>query len=313
MEERDSGLFQVAYLDNIAKQQARFDMVMGSGSKGQSYLSWLNNTVFQLPVSYFVQGRQWINSPGFPPKYILYNRNIPVGCFECHSSYINRTNSQIVNGNMIDHFDKTQIIYGIDCERCHGPLAEHARYQEENPAVKTAKFVTSIATLQRQQKTELCAICHSGAGQVKSSTFYYNPGSKLSDYEQLDSSVKKPEDIDVHGKQYQSLAASKCFLKSKSLTCVSCHNPHGDENSSLQVFSAKCIACHTSPAHLSEATVHISQKEITANCIDCHMPIKPSQIITMKSSSPNDSISALVRTHFISIYKNVAIRSNQKL
>ena len=302
MENTDSGFYQVAYLDNTPKQAARFDMVIGSGSKGQSYLSWLNDIVFQLPVSYLAPGAHWMNSPGYPPGYVLFNRNIPVGCFECHSSYIKKTDTRPSGDYLVDYFDRSQIIYGIDCERCHGPLAAHVKYQEENHGVASSQFVTNIESLSRQEKTDMCAVCHSGAGETTASSFYYKPGAKLSEYIHLDKTPLRTEDIDVHGKQYQLLMASKCFIKSKTLTCLSCHNPHGDAKDKIQEFSKTCMTCHENPIHTS-INVITDANNLTLNCIDCHMPAKPSQVITMKSADKDDSISAYVRTHYIAIYK----------
>lgn len=303
MENTDSGFYQVAYLDNMPKQSARFDMVIGSGSKGQSYLSWLNDIVFQLPVSYLAPGAHWMNSPGYPPGYVLFNRNIPVGCFECHSSYVKKTDTRPSGDYLVDHFDKSQIIYGIDCERCHGPSAAHVKYQDENPGVTTSKFVANIKSLPRHAKLDMCAVCHSGAGETTSSSFYYKPGVKLSEYIHPDKSLLSTEDIDVHGKQYQLLMASKCFIKSKTLTCLSCHNPHSDAKDKIQEFSKTCMTCHTNPNHTSISAIK-SAESFKLNCIDCHMPAKPSRVITMKSFDRGDSISAYVRTHYISIYKD---------
>ena len=303
MKDTVSGFYQVAYLDDVAKQSARFDIVMGSGRKGQSYLSWLDNIVFQLPVSYFVPAKSWINSPGYPPKFVLFNRNIPIGCFECHSSYIKRTGTQPSNNYLIDYFDKKQIIYGIDCERCHGPSLAHAEYQEENPGSAKSGFETNIKTLNRQAKLDMCAICHSGSNLTGSLPFNYTPGAKLSEYIHPDNSDLNTRDVDVHGKQYQLLSASKCFLKSQTLTCLSCHNPHEKETNNLLDFSKKCMSCHPDANHNSGTLGNTLQQKQLINCIDCHMPEKRSSAITMKSSEQKDSVSALVRTHYIAIYK----------
>src|SRR5688572_15682871 len=66
MEKRDSGFYQVVYYKNEEVKSLRFDFVVGSASKGQSYLYWQNNRLFQLPVSFFTAANQWSNSPGFP-------------------------------------------------------------------------------------------------------------------------------------------------------------------------------------------------------------------------------------------------------
>jgi hypothetical protein len=104
MEQRDSSFYQVVYIDDIEKQAARFDIVVGSGAKGQSYLYWYGDNIFQLPVSYYVPGHSWVNSPNYPPENVLFNRNIPVGCFECHSSYINKIETKPVGDDLIDYF-----------------------------------------------------------------------------------------------------------------------------------------------------------------------------------------------------------------
>ena len=51
MEKRDSGLYQVLYINNKQIIALRFDLVMGA-VKGQTYLSWHDKGLFQLPVSY---------------------------------------------------------------------------------------------------------------------------------------------------------------------------------------------------------------------------------------------------------------------
>ncbi len=302
MEQRDSGFYQVAYIDNVEKQAARFDIVVGSGRKGQSYLYLFGENIFQLPVSYYVPGKSWVNSPNYPPKNVLFNRNIPVGCFECHSSYVKKTAAKPVGDDLIDYFDKNQLVYGIDCERCHGPAAKHVNFHENNPQEKQPKFIATFSNLARQQKLDMCASCHSGARETITSAFYFKPGEKQSDYLYPDASVVTTADIDVHGKQYQLLTASKCFIKSKTLTCSSCHNTHVTERDNMIEFSKRCMSCHNNPNHSFSKMTPSSGADIENNCIDCHMPARPSALITMKSQSQLTPIPALVRTHYISIY-----------
>lgn len=301
MKQTDSGFYQVACIDDVEKLAARFDIVIGSGRKGQSYLYWANDNVFQLPVSYYVPENKWINSPTYPPGRVVFDRNIPVGCFECHSAFIKKTAARPAGDYLVDHFDKSQITYGIDCERCHGPALAHVRFHEKNPGEKFPRFISSGAGLARQEKLDMCAICHSGARETTRSPFYYKPGSRLSDYLRPDDSSPDVGRIDVHGKQYQLLLSSKCFLKS-NLTCSSCHNTHVDEHGDLQNFSARCITCHANPDHRALNMTAALQADMKKNCIDCHMPAQPSAIIAMQSQQRTDPVPALVRTHYISIY-----------
>ncbi|HEX8461074.1 MAG TPA: hypothetical protein VF623_06575, partial [Segetibacter sp.] len=292
----------VAYIDDIARQAARFDIIVGSGRKGQSYLYWYNDNIFQLPVSYYVPENSWVNSPGYPSQTVSFNRNIPIGCFECHSSYISKTATKAVGKELYDFFDKNQIIWGIDCERCHGPAAKHVTFHKNNPEEKEAKFIATSTNSNRDDKLTMCAVCHSGAREIISSTFYFKPGEKLSTYLSPDTAALTTSNIDVHGKQYQLLTASKCFLKSKTLTCSSCHNTHVQEKYNLLNFSKKCMGCHTNPIEVHNSVTASSGAALQKNCIDCHMPAKPSAVITMTSQVKRNPIPALVRTHYISIY-----------
>ena len=302
MKKTDSGFYQVASIDNIEKQAARFDIVIGSGRKGQSYLYWFNDKLFQLPVSYYVPEKKWINSPGYPPGFVLFNRNVPGGCFECHSAFIKKTASKPEGDYLVDHFDRRGIVYGIDCERCHGPALAHVEFQEKHPQEKNPQFITKIAGLARQDKLAMCAICHSGARETSKPAFYYKPADKIADYFPPDESVPGISRVDVHGKQYQLLQASKCFIKTNNLTCSSCHNTHVEEHGNMKNFSLRCMNCHAAPDHSSLKGTASIQAAITNNCIDCHMPAKPSAVISMQSQGRQDAIPALVRTHYISVY-----------
>ncbi|HYK56015.1 MAG TPA: hypothetical protein VEV15_06015, partial [Flavisolibacter sp.] len=53
MEKRDSGLYQVVYYQGEEKMVLPFDMVIGSGAKGQSFAYWKDNWLFQMPITYF--------------------------------------------------------------------------------------------------------------------------------------------------------------------------------------------------------------------------------------------------------------------
>ena len=53
MEKKDSGFYQVEYNDGRIKRSEAFDIVIGSGKSGQTYLYWSRDHLFQLPVSYF--------------------------------------------------------------------------------------------------------------------------------------------------------------------------------------------------------------------------------------------------------------------
>ena len=87
MENRDSGLYQQAVHRNEAGEANRFDIVIGSGNGGQSYLYWRNDALFQLPVSYHGPTAKWSGSPGYNDFTINFKRPVTPRCMECHSTF----------------------------------------------------------------------------------------------------------------------------------------------------------------------------------------------------------------------------------
>ncbi len=80
MEKRDSGFYQVGYYKGSEKVAGRFDIVVGSGSKGQTYITRFHKQLYQLPVSYFTAAGSWANSPLYPVYPVLFNRPITSRC-----------------------------------------------------------------------------------------------------------------------------------------------------------------------------------------------------------------------------------------
>lgn len=300
MEKRSNGFFQVGYINDIEKKSQRFDMVIGSGTKGQSYASWTNNYLFQLPITYFTSENQWSNSPGYPNK-IAFNRPITSRCLECHATFAQKISAQ---GIEPEEFDKGTIIMGVDCERCHGPAAKHVEFQTQNPTATKGRFIINPALFSRQQSLDLCALCHGGRLQKSKPSFEFIAGDKLADYFLIDSNAVDANAIDVHGNQYGLLKASKCFLKSKTLTCNTCHNSHENEKGKTVLFSQRCISCHNdkhADAMLCKMTASIGP-EINKNCTKCHMPEMQSMAIAVLLQGKGIPTPASMHTHLIKAY-----------
>jgi hypothetical protein len=87
LEKKNNTYFQTAYINGIEYQSEPFDIVIGSGRKGQTYLYWNDNYLYQLPVSYYTPLNSWCNSPGFSTGYIRFDRMIQAECLECHGTY----------------------------------------------------------------------------------------------------------------------------------------------------------------------------------------------------------------------------------
>jgi len=290
MEKRDGGYWQTAYVNGVPMQEQQFGIVIGSGRKGQTYLYWENDKLFQLPVSYYTPDKNWCNSPGYPTNYVKFNRPVVGACIECHGTY---ADTKVKDGTT--YFNK--IVYGVDCERCHGPGAEHVAFHTAYPQEKTAQHIIGIKRLSHQQRLDACAMCHSGFRKEIQPAFSYTVGQRLDDY-----SIANPvtDSMDVHGNQYGLLTSSKCFKKSAEMDCSSCHNVHTNEVNSPLTFSQRCISCHNS----NGVTCGIKPTRdlvLENNCVDCHMPLLESKKITLKLAT--QTTPDLVRTHKVGIYK----------
>lgn len=275
-------------------------MVIGSGTKGQSYATWLHSRLFQLPITYFTSAGQWSNSPGYPNK-IAFNRPITSRCLECHATYVDKTSAE---GIEPEEFDKNRMLLGVDCEKCHGPAEKHVEFQTQNPAEKMGKFIINPALFSRQQSLDMCGVCHGGRLQKTKPSFEFTAGDKLSDYFLIDTTAKDANSIDVHGNQYGLLVSSKCFSMSKTLTCNTCHNTHENEKGKTALFSQRCISCHTgkhTDAPLCKMTASIGP-EINKNCTNCHMPKMQSMAIAVLLQGNDIPTPAFIHTHLIKVY-----------
>jgi len=297
MEKRDSGFFQVEYLNGAEKRSARFDITVGSGAMGQSFLRWHNQQLFQLPITYFTAANKWSNSPGFANKP-TFNRVITSRCLECHTTYAQTISPP---NKEPEQFSTDKMIYGVDCEKCHGPAAQHVSFQTANPADTIGRHIVNPATLSRQQKLDLCALCHGGRLQKTVPSFQFTAGDLLADYFKLDTAVPDPQQVDVHGNQYGLLRSSKCF-KMSDLTCNTCHNTHENERNKTALFSQRCMNCHSQEHNNFCKLKQLPASTLIKNCIDCHMPQQPSKAISVFVSGQQVPISALIRSHYISIY-----------
>ncbi len=300
MEKKMDSFYQVGYINNIEKKRQRIDVTIGSGTKGQSYASWQSNTLVQLPITYFTSAGQWANSPGYPNR-IAFNRPITSRCLECHATFAQKIS---LEKKEPEEFDKNSIVLGVDCEKCHGPAAEHVEFQTKNPADTLGKFILNPASFSRSQSLDLCALCHGGRMQKSKPSFKFTSGNKLADYFILDTARKDTASIDVHGNQYALMAASKCFTKTNTLTCISCHNTHENEKGKTATFSQKCLTCHTSTENKQVVCklTALHEKKLDKHCTSCHMPEKPSLAIAVMLQGSIEPTRAMMHTHRIKIY-----------
>ena len=146
------------------------------------------------------------------------------GCFECHST--GKIEAIVPAEN------------GVRCEACHGPGATHVASGGKAPVVNPSRF--SAVGL-----NQFCGRCHR---------------PPASDPARIDWNFAWNV---RHQPVY--LSQSACFLKSRGkLSCLTCHAPHGSLETRVEIYDARCKACH--------ATAQPSSACAQRNCAGCHMP-----------------------------------------
>jgi Cytochrome c554 and c-prime len=301
MEARSDGFFQTGVLGapsvSITISQ-RFDLVIGSGRKGQTYLYWARgpqggeaDRLFQLPVSYWTEIASWVNSPGYGDRMVDFSRPVLPRCLECHASYA----EPVADPNSASRYERASLVLGVTCERCHGPGAEHSKVNSVAGVKPVDHAIANPAKLPRDRQLALCSLCHGGIGVAKTPVFSFKVGDALEDHLQL-ASPKPDEPLDVHGNQVELLERSKCF-KSSNMTCSTCHDVHVPQRNAVD-FSARCLSCHKVE---SCGLFPRRGRTLAGKCVDCHLPNQTSNVIF--STHAGARIRPKVRNHWIKIYR----------
>jgi hypothetical protein len=269
----------------------RIDIVAGLPRKGQSYLFWKGDLLFQLPVTYWTETDSWVNSPSYPDGSPHFDKDIIPRCLECHASYFEWMPPPV------NRYRKTSLVLGVLCEKCHGPGREHValHHQTSHLPAGTPEAIVNPARLARDRQIDVCGLCHSGNGTPIAPALSFLPGDDLRDYIDI-SYVSAEEAVDVHGNQVQMLRRSRCFQSTTTLTCTTCHDVHTTQRDAAS-FSSRCLTCHQ-PKQCGEYPKLGDQ--ISTNCIDCHMPLQESHVLF--SNTNGKKLQPKVRNHMIGIY-----------
>jgi hypothetical protein len=276
----------------------RFDLAIGSGRKAQTYLYWKGDDLFELPVSWWIKSAQWINSPGYEDGAVRFDRPIYPRCLECHGTSFEST------APPVNRFNRSSLVLGITCEKCHGPGQQHvALYSASTPPPHGAsKAIVNPASLTRNRQIDTCALCHAGLGKPLAPALSYVPGDNLEKYLQFPA-MDADMAVDVHGNQVQLLKGSRCFQGSQ-MTCSTCHNVHTPQRDAAS-YSHYCLDCHKAKQCGEFAKLG---EQITRNCVDCHMPLKQSQALFFNSNQT--TLQLPVRDHRIAVYAEAKLPAN---
>jgi tetratricopeptide (TPR) repeat protein len=213
----------------------------------------------------------------WPPVRVLGSSARFASCQECHGSQIEQIKGSKPNETRFKSLT-------INCESCHGPARRHVE------AVRTpgapAVAMPALATFTRDSSVAICLSCHAIKSDVKRG---FLPGRGLEQHYSLAFPLLDGDETHADGRTktfayQQGHLYSDCYL-SGSMTCVDCHEPHGQQYRDVQgrmlrgrFDDAQCTSCH--PAKAQEPQLHTRHAVNSAGsrCVSCHMPFAQAAI-----------------------------------
>jgi DNA-binding SARP family transcriptional activator len=253
------------------------DYVVGSGSRGYSYLTDRGGYVFQTPMSWYSSKQIWDLAPGW--ETVGGGRAILPGCLFCHANRVEPVAGR-VNQYMEPLFGAQP---AIGCERCHGPGERHvATGGQEHTIVNPAK-------LEPRLRDAVCQQCHlEGEHRMLRrgrGLFDFRPGMPLGEFWNIfvDADLNNANAVN----HVEQMELSRCFKESGGkLGCVSCHDPHAKPTESERVgfFRGRCLTCHEQHG-CSLAQPERRDQSRDDSCIECHMPRKATADIAHTAST----------------------------
>ena len=313
MVQRDGKFFQRQYqLDFDGKptnvSETAIDFIVGSGNHSRAYLHRTpKNTLIELPLAWYSEkGGYWAMNPGYDrPDHQGTRRLIGYDCMFCHNGYPEIPSEEKRGADPVF----LNIPQGIDCQRCHGPGAEHTRLARDPKSSRAAvrAAIVNPARLTPERQAEVCLQCHLETSSLllpnsmvrfERAPFSYQPGEPLSDYMlHFDQAPGRDQEqrFEIAGAAYR-LRRSACFRKSNgAMQCTTCHDPHniprGEE--AARHYTAVCRQCHSAAF---DRLVASGKHTAAADCIGCHMPKRRT----------SDAVHVVMTDHFIQRRKPAA-------
>lgn len=230
-----------------ALYRAIVDYAFGSGDRGLTFVGHdSKNRPRELRLSRYADPSGWdvtngqdarpVSSEGYLGKVLTSDQ--ARRCLVCHTTDPRSARDQT---------GPTASDRAIGCERCHGPGGHHKTAVENG--LPDLAIAARPKGLSGPEVTRLCGQCHAVRGLAL-----------------------KPDNPYATRFQADTLTWSRCYVASDgALSCLTCHDPHRDAEHDPAFYTAKCLACHSSPKPTASTVCPVSPK---TDCVRCHMPVE---------------------------------------
>jgi hypothetical protein len=254
--------------------------VVGSGRHSRSYFCEAEGFLVESPVTWYTAKKAWGMSPGYDsPNQLGFERAAGEGCLHCHAG-----RSEAIGASLHKMLVAEP---AIACERCHGPgslhVERHAGRGGPAAGARDADFtIVNPARLSRELAESICQQCH-----LRSSAMIVARGRRLSDFRPglpLEDFVhaymlETPDRSMTVVGHVEQMHLSKCYQASGSMSCLTCHDPHGEPRDEDKVahYKSACATCHK-PEHCKVEPARLRTESPANDCVQCHMPRSPTEI-----------------------------------
>ncbi|NQV28119.1 MAG: hypothetical protein HQ518_27520 [Rhodopirellula sp.] len=227
--------------------EVTLDWCFGSGRHARTWVTTLGDSqgatdLNEFRWTWYREVNGFDVTPGQPDKHfdthlgpfgVLYDHPKARRCFACHTSHL-----PIDDGRLRLEDVET----GVNCQRCHGPRADHIASDGEirDDFWKTASPAEAV---------DRCAQCHRRPEEVEVDEI-------------------RADNPELARFQPIGLVQSKCFTASKNLTCTTCHDPHLPLEAQDSLGDWQCLQCHST----SQPEHRLCGAGQGDDCLQCHMP-----------------------------------------
>ena len=245
-----------AFTVTVARANERIPAVIewafGAGAQGITPVGRIDGRYFEHRLS-------WYMGPQRPAITFGHPRDAPtvrsaLGMVQDSETIFRCFNGHATGGRKAATCpDPSRTRPGVTCERCHVAGAGHvAAARSRRPDAEVIRSILNPGRFSPKAVIEICGECHR---------------LPQPDQDSLEPEVEDPVTVRF---QPVGLLASRCFIGSGRLSCLTCHDPHDDarpRNSGF--YDAKCVACHDVPAARRTTCPRPSRHD----CVTCHMPL----------------------------------------
>ena len=226
--------------------RAEVEAVFGSGNRGFTPIAMGGNGIRELRVTFMGPKDCWTLTPGAAddpdPLGYVRSHETSVNCLGCHTTALAWAE---------DRLDLDRTVFGIGCERCHGPGSAHVEAILEG---KGAPMIYNPGRLRGGEQVRFCGQCHRLPADLE-------PHNVL----KADPSTARHAGA--------GLMLSACFRRSppeSTITCLDCHSPHRNIDRARDGFNRPCARCHPSPEKVHRSAAVLA----SSDCVACHMSVE---------------------------------------